>query len=160
MTTFRLLTLLAIISLDLAAQGQQPADGAAWLQFIGIELRALRSELLEQQIMAEKDRLAALDRDLAALRREQSRNKTEEALVKQHIADLERQAEGSDAGAQSPTELQAVKDEFKAAATARISTAHAELTTEESQIQERLRATKARLQTILERLNRLNPKSP
>jgi hypothetical protein len=142
-----------------ASFAQQPPDASAWLQFIGLELRQLRVEMLEQRVVEETDRALQLERELAALRVEQNKRQGEEQSQKRQLAELDK-----DAGELSPdslarAQMQVLKGELAASADITRG-AYSSLVAREAELNERLRSAKTRLQTIMGRLKQLGTNNP
>jgi hypothetical protein len=119
-----------------SASAQQTGDATAWLQFIGLELRQIHIEMLEQRAAHESDRLLQTAHALAALRLEQNKYRREEQSQKQQLAELDKQASDPGADSQARTHIQAVIGEL--ASTADVTrVAYGTLTAREAELNER-----------------------
>lgn len=154
---FSRILMIAAATLPLCS-AQQAADGTAWLQFIGQELRQLRVELLDQSMAEETGRLTQIERDLVALRLEQSKHQGEERLQKQQMADLESQA-GDPTDTNTQAQIQAAKGELTSISEL-TRVVQSSLNVRERELNERLRAARARLQSISGRLKALSVPQP
>ena len=148
---------LAVATLPSCA-AQQTGDAAEWLKFIGMELRQLRVELLENRMAEEGERILQMQRDLAALRLEQNKHQSEEQSLKQQLSELDKNASDPNADSQARAQIQTIKGEL--AATAELTrVAYSTLSAREADLNERLQAARARLQSITSRLRLLNAHS-
>jgi hypothetical protein len=147
--------LLTATTLALVPCLAQQNDDKTWLQFIGLELRQLRVELLERRLAEETDRIAGLERELAALRLDQNQHSSEERIHRQQIADLERQAEDPGVDSEARAQMQTLKAELSTGAVERDRLARAALTAREADATERLRLARGRLQAFADRLKLL-----
>ena len=137
-----------------AAPAEPTADATAWLQFIGLELRQLRLELLEHSLSKEAAIAPQLEQDLTALRLELKKKQSEEGLQLQQLTDLEKQAVDPAADAQARGQIQAARNELASSAeTTRA--VQSSLAAREAALHERLRVARARLQSITDRLKQL-----
>ena len=151
---FARVLLLAAMLLP-AAAAQQNGDSAQWLQFIGLELRQLRIELLEQRVATETDSLLQVERDLMALRLAQNKNRKDEQSQTLQLAELQKQANDPGADAQAQAHIQALVGELASNAdNTRVS--QSALATREAELNERLRAAKLRVQAMMGRLKQLS----
>ena len=151
---FARVLLLAAMLLP-AAAAQQTGDSAQWLQFIGLELRQLRIELLEQRVATETDSLLQVERDLMALRLAQNKNRKDEQSQTLQLAELQKQANDPGADAQAQAHIQALVGELASNAdNTRVS--QSALATREAELNERLRAAKLRVQAMMGRLKQLS----
>lgn len=136
-------------------RAQQKDDSAAWLRFIGLELRQLRIELLEFRLAAEEERASRLDRELSDVRTELLQARGEERAHRQYVEELDRQAEVPELDAQSRQTLQALKAELSGGGSEKLRFVQTALTSREGESSERLRLAKARMQALSERLKAL-----
>jgi hypothetical protein len=151
----RFIKLLIVTVVTLApCPAQQTPDAVAWLQFIGRELSQIRVELLEQRTVEEAGRLAGIQRELEALHTLQAQHQSEDRAQKQQLADLEKQADDSNADSEARLQIQAVRSQLASSAEL-TRAARNSLTAREAELNERLQATRARLQSIADRLKRL-----
>lgn len=138
---------------------QQTSDTAGWLQFIGVELRQLRVEMLEQRIAEEADRLLQMERDLAVLRLEQNKRQSEEQSQKRQLAELDKETGDPNVDSQARAQIQVLKGELATSADA-ARVAHSSLIAREAELNERLRVARTRLQAITGRLKQLSANNP
>src|SRR5690349_11260503 len=103
--------LVAAAGLPTAA-AQQTTDATSWLQFIGLELRQLRVEILEQHAAEESAKLLQTERDLASLRLDLNRSRNEEQAQKQELAELEKQASDPASDSQARAHVQTIVSEL------------------------------------------------
>lgn len=143
----------------MSAQSQPAGDGGAWLRFIAAELRQLRLELLEQQIVNESERLRTLERELGRLRVEQTQQNAEDNSRKQQAAQLEQQAEDANTDTQSRAQIIALKNDLLRAESESRQATNA-MAVRAAEIAERMRASKARFQMLADRLRRSGPATP
>jgi hypothetical protein len=156
----RLIVMLARLSLIAAAllptcAAQQTADSPSWVQFIGMELRQLRVELLEQRMAEEGDRLLQMQRDVGALRLEQNKRQNEEQLQKQQLAELDKHASDPSASSQARAQIEAAKGEIASSADL-TRVAYSSFIAREAELNERMQTARARLQSITDRLKQLS----
>jgi chromosome segregation ATPase len=148
----RLLVLAATTLPPCAAQ--QTGDASAWLQFIGMELRQLRVELLEKRVAEEGDKLLQIERDVASLRMEQSKHQNREQSEKRQLAELDKHANDPGTDPQARANIQVTQGEL-ASSVERMHAAYTSLNAREAELNERLQAAKARLQSLTGRLKQL-----
>jgi hypothetical protein len=131
------------------------SDALSWLQFIGLELRQLRVEFLEHCLSEEAAKAPQLEPELAALHLEQGKKQREEGFETRQLDELEKQLGQSSGDPQAREQIQAAKNEH--ASNAEIArAAQASLITRVAELNERLRAAKARIQSIADRLKQLS----
>jgi hypothetical protein len=155
----RFIKLLIVTVVMLApCPAQQTPDAISWLQFIGQELSQIRVELLEQRTVEEAGRLAGLQRELESLHTLQAQHQSEDRAQKQQLADLEKQAGDPNTDSEARLQIQAVRSQL--ASTAELTRlARNSLTAREAELNERVHAARARLQSIADRLKRLTTPS-
>jgi hypothetical protein len=134
---------------------QQTGDTAAWLQFIGTELRQLRMELLEQSMAQEGHWLLQTQRHLAALRLEQTKQQSEAQSQKQLLDELDKQASDPNVDSHAHAHTQAARRELASSADL-TRVAHGSLTAREAELNKQMQTARARLQSIAGRLKQLS----
>jgi len=133
----------------------EPETQTRLLQRLTVEVRKLRSELLEQRLEAQELKLTLLKRELEQARAKQQQLEEEEQALSQEVAELDKQLSQSTLTTEDREQLETAKTELDGGRLERLRAERQKVTEQKAQLLELLVRAEQRWQELSERTREL-----